>query len=163
VEDDVIAAIALGRRYHARLFINDYWQLAIKHQAYGVHLGQEDLETTDLSAIRKAGLRLGVSTHDDMEIDVALAARPLTSRWARLPDANQTDAFRAAGLEQLARHIQRLADYPTVAIGGISLEKAPAVLATGVGSIAVVSAITQAADWRAATDQLLALAGAGDE
>jgi thiamine-phosphate pyrophosphorylase len=81
---------------------------------------------------------------------------------SRLPDANQTDAFRAAGLEQLARHIQRLADYPTVAIGGISLEKAP-VLATGVGSIAVVSAITQAADWRAATDQLLALAGAGDE
>lgn len=76
VEDDVIAAIALGRRYHARLFINDYWQLAIKHQAYGVHLGQEDLETTDLSAIRQAGLRLGVSTHDDMEIDVALAARP---------------------------------------------------------------------------------------
>ena len=80
VEDDVIAAIALGRRYHARLFINDYWQLAIKHRAYGVHLGQEDLETTDLSAIRRAGLRLGVSTHDDMEIDVALAARPLTSR-----------------------------------------------------------------------------------
>ncbi|PLO51553.1 thiamine phosphate synthase, partial [Klebsiella pneumoniae] len=76
VEDDVIAAITLGRRYHARLFINDYWQLAIKHQAYGVHLGQEDLETTDLSAIRQAGLRLGVSTHDDMEIDVALAERP---------------------------------------------------------------------------------------
>ncbi|MCP6726376.1 thiamine phosphate synthase, partial [Klebsiella pneumoniae] len=47
VVDDVIAAIALGRRYHARLFIYDYWQLAIKHQAYGVNLGQEDLETTD--------------------------------------------------------------------------------------------------------------------
>ncbi|WP_204271231.1 thiamine phosphate synthase, partial [Escherichia coli] len=65
VEADVIAAIALGRRYHARLFINDYWRLAVKHQAYGVHLGQEDLETTDLNAIRDAGLRLGVSTHDD--------------------------------------------------------------------------------------------------
>lgn len=159
VEDDVIAAIALGRRYHARLFINDYWQLAIKHQAYGVHLGQEDLETTDLSAIRQAGLRLGVSTHDDMEIDVALAARPsyialghvFPTQTKQMPSAPQ-------GLEQLARHIQRLADYPTVAIGGISLEKAPGVLATGVGSIAVVSAITQAADWRAATDQLLALA-----
>ena len=162
VEDDVIAAIALGRRYHARLFINDYWRLAIKHQAYGVHLGQEDLETTDLSAIRKAGLRLGVSTHDDMEIDIALAARPsyialghvFPTQTKQMPSAPQ-------GLEQLARHIQRLADYPTVAIGGISLEKAPAVLATGVGSIAVVSAITQAADWRAATDQLLYLAGAG--
>lgn len=76
VEDGVVAAIALGRKYDARLFINDYWRLAIKHQAYGVHLGQEDLETTDLSAIRNAGLRLGVSTHDDMEIDIALAARP---------------------------------------------------------------------------------------
>lgn len=76
VEADVIAAIALGRRYNARLFINDYWRLAIKHRAYGVHLGQEDLETTDLKAIQAAGLRLGVSTHNDMEIDVALAAKP---------------------------------------------------------------------------------------
>lgn len=163
VEADVIAAIALGRRYDARLFINDYWRLAIKHQAYGVHLGQEDLETTDLEAIRAAGLRLGVSTHDDMEIDVALAARPsyialghvFPTQTKQMPSAPQ-------GLEQLARHIERL-DYPTVAIGGISLERAPAVLATGVGSIAVVSAITQADDWQVATAELLQLAGAGDE
>ncbi|WP_159340492.1 MULTISPECIES: thiamine phosphate synthase [Leclercia] len=164
VETDVITAIALGRRYDARLFINDYWRLAIKHQAYGVHLGQEDLETTELEAIRAAGLRLGVSTHDDMEIDVALAARPsyialghvFPTQTKQMPSAPQ-------GLEQLARHIDRLGDYPTVAIGGISLERAPAVLATGVGSIAVVSAITQADDWQAATTQLLQLAGAGDE
>lgn len=164
VEDDVIAAIALGRQYRARLFINDYWQLAIKHQAYGVHLGQEDLETTDLSAIRNAGLRLGVSTHDDMEIDVALAARPsyvalghvFPTQTKQMPSAPQ-------GLGQLARHISRLQDYPTVAIGGISLERAPAVLDAGVGSIAVVSAITQAADWRQATARLLEIAGAGDE
>ncbi|VFS26674.1 thiamine-phosphate diphosphorylase [Enterobacter cancerogenus] len=98
VEADVVAAIALGRRYQARLFINDYWQLAVKHQAYGVHLGQEDLETTDLSAIRDAGLRLGVSTHDDMEIDVALAARPsYIALRPRFPNANQANAFRAAG------------------------------------------------------------------
>ena len=164
VEADVVAAIALGRRYDARLFINDYWRLAIKHQAYGVHLGQEDLETTELEAIRAAGLRLGVSTHDDMEIDVALAARPsyialghvFPTQTKQMPSAPQ-------GLEQLARHIDRLGNYPTVAIGGISLERAPAVLATGVGSIAVVSAITQADDWQAATTQLLQLAGAGDE
>lgn len=164
VESDVIAAIGLGRHYDARLFINDYWQLAIKHQAYGVHLGQEDLETTDLSAIREAGLRLGVSTHDDMEIDVALAARPsyialghvFPTQTKQMPSAPQ-------GLAQLARHITRLKDYPTVAIGGISLARAPAVLETGVGSIAVVSAITQAADWQAATEQLLQLAGAGNE
>lgn len=164
VEADVVAAIALGRRYNARLFINDYWRLAIKHQAYGVHLGQEDLQATDLSAIRAAGLRLSVSTHDDMEIDVALAARPsyialghvFPTQTKQMPSAPQ-------GLEQLARHVERLADYPTVAIGGISLARAPAVIATGVGSIAVVSAITQAADWRLATAQLLEIAGVGDE
>lgn len=164
VEADVVAAIALGRRYNARLFINDYWRLAIKHQAYGVHLGQEDLQATDLSTIRAAGLRLGVSTHDDMEIDVALAARPsyialghvFPTQTKQMPSAPQ-------GLEQLARHVERLADYPTVAIGGISLARAPAVIATGVGSIAVVSAITQAADWRLATAQLLEIAGVGDE
>lgn len=164
VEADVVAAIALGKRYAARLFINDYWRLAIKHSAYGVHLGQEDLETTDLSAIRNAGLRLGVSTHDDMEIDVALAARPsyialghvFPTQTKQMPSAPQ-------GLAQLARHIARLKDYPTVAIGGISLAHAPEVLATGVGSIAVVSAITQAADWRHATQQLIDLAGVGDE
>ncbi|MEE9682439.1 thiamine phosphate synthase [Lelliottia amnigena] len=164
VETDVAHSIALGRRYGARLFINDYWRLAIKHQAYGVHLGQEDLETTDLSAIRNAGLRLGVSTHDDMEIDMALAARPsyialghvFPTQTKQMPSAPQ-------GLEQLTRHIERLADYPTVAIGGISLERVPAVLKTGVGSVAVVSAITQASDWQVATAQLLQLAGAGDE
>lgn len=164
VEADVRAAIDLGKRYHARLFINDYWRLAIKHQAYGVHLGQEDLQTADLNAIRAAGLRLGVSTHDDMEIDVALAVRPsyialghvFPTQTKQMPSAPQ-------GLAQLAAHVQRLGDYPTVAIGGISPARAPAVHETGVGSIAVVSAITQAADWHAATQQLLELAGVGDE
>lgn len=163
VEGDVLTAIELGRRFDARLFINDYWQLAIKHQAYGVHLGQEDLETTDLNAIRHAGLRLGVSTHDDMEIDIALAARPSYIALGHVfPTQTKQMPSSPQGLEQLARHIERLADYPTVAIGGISLDRAPAVLKTGVGSIAVVSAITQAADWQAATAQLLKLAGAGD-
>ncbi|WP_373421530.1 thiamine phosphate synthase [Cronobacter sakazakii] len=164
VEADIAATIALGQRYHARLFINDYWRLAIKHQAYGVHLGQEDLQTADLNAIRNAGLRLGVSTHDDMEIDVALAVRPsyialghvFPTQTKQMPSAPQ-------GLAQLAAHVKRLSDYPTVAIGGISLERAPAVLETGVGSIAVVSAITQAPDWRGATQRLLELAGVGDE
>lgn len=163
VEADVVAAIALGRRYNARLFINDYWRLAIKHQAYGVHLGQEDLQATDLNAIRAAGLRLGVSTHDDMEIDVALAARPLISRWDMCSRRKPNRCLLHRRLEQLARHVERLSDYPTVAIGGISLARAPAVIATGVGSIAVVSAITQAADWRLATAQLLEIAGVGDE
>ena len=164
VEADITTAIALGKRYEARLFINDYWQLAIKHRAYGVHLGQEDLDVANLDAIRDAGLRLGLSTHDNMEMDRALEARPsyialghvFPTQTKQMPSAPQ-------GLSQLAAHIKTLGDYPTVAIGGISIERVPAVLATGVGSVAVVSAITLAPDWRAATAQLLELVGAGDE
>ncbi len=164
VEADIAAAIELGKRYEARLFINDYWQLAIKHRAYGIHLGQEDMDVANLDAIRDAGLRLGLSTHDNMEMDRALSARPsyialghvFPTQTKQMPSAPQ-------GLEQLAAHIKTLGDYPTVAIGGISIERVPAVLKTGVGSVAVVSAITQATDWRAATVQLLELVGAGDE
>lgn len=98
-----------------------------------------------------------------MEIDIALAAKPSYIALGHVFPTQTKQMPSPQGLTQLARHIDRLADYPTVAIGGISLERAPAVLATGVGSIAVVSAITQAADWRAATAQLLAIAGVGDE
>ena len=164
VEGDIVAAIKLSQQYQARLFINDYWRLAIKHRAYGVHLGQEDMDVANLDAIRDAGLRLGLSTHDNMEMDRALMARPsyialghvFPTNTKQMPSAPQ-------GLAQLAAHIKTLGDYPTVAIGGISIERVPSVLKTGVGSVAVVSAITQAADWRAATVQLLKLVGAGDE
>lgn len=159
VEPAVIASIALGKRYNARLFINDYWQLAVKHRAYGVHLGQEDLDVANLNAIREAGLRLGVSTHDDYELDRALAIRPSYIALGHIfPTETKAMPSAPQGLTELQRHITRLKGVSTVAIGGISLARAPAVLATGVGSIAVVSAITQAPDWRAATQALLALA-----
>ncbi|MEE3664784.1 thiamine phosphate synthase [Brenneria sp. g21c3] len=157
VEQDVIQAIALGRRYQARLFINDYWRLAVKHQAYGVHLGQEDLDTADLAAIKQAGLRLGVSTHDDRELARAIAINPsyialghiFPTQTKEMPSAPQ-------GITELTHHVAELGErFPTVAIGGISQDRVPAVLATGVGGIAVVSAITRAPDWREATAALL--------
>ena len=161
-EDAVREAIALGRHYHARLFINDYWRLAIAHQAYGVHLGQEDLEVADLRAIQQAGLRLGISTHDDAERERAVALRPsyialghiFPTQTKQMPSAPQ-------GVVRLQRHLPHLQGIPAVAIGGISLARVPEVLATGVGSVAVVSAITQATDWRAATAELLQLVGSG--
>lgn len=162
VEKDIAAAIALGKRYQARLFINDYWRLAIKHGAYGVHLGQEDLDIADLEAIHRAGLRLGLSTHDDAELDRALAERPSYIALGHVfPTQTKAMPSSPQGLAELKRHVARLQGVSTVAIGGISLARAPEVLATGVGSIAVVSAITQAADWQAATAQLLKLAGTG--
>ncbi|MGI8491028.1 thiamine phosphate synthase [Pectobacterium sp. S5] len=156
-EAEVIQAIVLGRRYQAQLFINDYWKLAVKHQAYGVHLGQDDLDTADLAAIKKAGLRLGVSTHDDRELARAVAINPSYIALGHIFPTQTKDMPSAPqGLTELTRHITDLQDrFPTVAIGGISIDRVPAVLKTGVGSIAVVSAITQAPDWRQATATLL--------
>lgn len=158
VESDVKQAIELGRRHQARLFINDYWRLAVKHRAYGVHLGQEDLDVADLAEIRRAELRLGLSTHDDAEMDRALAFRPSYVALGHI-FPTQTKAMPSApqGLDDLKRQVARIPDYPTVAIGGISIERVPDVLACGVGGIAVVSAITAAPDWLAATDTLLQL------
>jgi len=158
VEDSIATAIALGKQYNARLFINDYWQLAVKHQAYGVHLGQEDLDLADLATIQQAGLRLGVSTHDDQELVRALAIQPSYIALGHIfPTQTKIMPSAPQGLDELQRHISQLQGYSTVAIGGISIDRVPAVLATGVGSVAVVSAITQAADWQQATATLLRL------
>lgn len=158
VEADIQAAVALGKRFNARLFINDYWRLAIRHGAYGVHLGQEDIEVADLEAIRAAGLKLGLSTHGYYEM---LRARELRPSYLALghifPTKTKDMPSRPQGLARLGRYVALMDDYPLVAIGGISRERVPLVAETGVGSIALVTAITEAADPDAATRELLAL------
>jgi hydroxymethylpyrimidine kinase/phosphomethylpyrimidine kinase/thiamine-phosphate diphosphorylase len=157
-------AVALGRRHGARLFINDYWQQAIEAGAWGVHLGQEDMETADLAAIQAAGLRLGISTHGYFEL---MRARELAPSYMALghifPTNTKAMPSRPQGLVRLHRYRALMCDWPTVAIGGISEERAAAVKGSGVGSIALVSAITGSSDWQGATERLLAAVGAGDE
>lgn len=140
------------------LFINDYWQEAIDAQAYGVHLGQEDLETADLEQVRNAGLRLGISTHGYAEMAhadrfcpsyIAMGAIFATT-LKKMPTAPQ-------GLGRLYQYAKLMNHYPLVAIGGIDQESIHAVAKSGVGSVAVVRAITQAKDPKAAVKQLQAL------
>ncbi|OTA15502.1 thiamine-phosphate synthase [Xenorhabdus vietnamensis] len=158
VEKDIQAAISLGRQYKARLFINDYWRLAIKHEAYGVHLGQEDLDIADLSAIQQAGLRLGISTHNQQELARAKSLRPSYIALGHIfPTATKEMPSSPQGLEALKHQVDITPEYPTIAIGGISLERVPDVVATGVGGVALVSAITKAKDWQQATARLLHL------
>ncbi|WP_010092901.1 thiamine phosphate synthase, partial [Burkholderia ubonensis] len=149
---EIERAVAAGRRRpDARVFINDYWQIAVEAGAYGVHLGQEDLETADLATIARAGLRLGLSSHGYYEMLRALHVRP--SYLALGPVfATTTKAVAAPpqGLARIARYARFAgAQAPLVAIGGVGPDTLPAVLATGVGSVAVVSAVTGAADYRA--------------
>lgn len=138
-------------------FVNDYWQVAIETGAYGVHLGQEDLHDANLIEIEQAGLRLGISTHSYWELARALAVNP--SYIALGPVFETTSKqmpFAPQGIERVKLWTQLLGDkYPLVAIGGIDQQRAETLKETGVGSVAMISAITQADDYREATKNLI--------
>ena len=129
-----------------QMIVNDYWRAAIREGAAWLHLGQEDLAGADLVAIRAAGIRLGVSTHSPEELADALDARP---DYVALGPIYETTLkkmpWSPQGLERIGEWKARLA-CPLVAIGGITLERAPAVLAAGADSIAVVSDVLRAPD-----------------
>lgn len=146
LDEAVKKAAELGRQYGARLFINDYWQLAIKHCAYGVHLGQEDMAEADLAAISRAGVRLGLSTHGDFEWARAASIQPSYLAIGSIY-ATQTKEVKIVGPAKLQRWVKLLKGrFPLTAIGGINLSNLDEVLSTGITSVAVVSAITQAPD-----------------
>ena len=155
-EEEIARCIALAKQHQVRLFVDDFWSLAIKYQAYGVHLGQEDLLTADLNAIQQAGLRLGVSTHNQEEVDLVLPLRPSYVALGHIfPTQSKIMPSAPQGIANLAAQVKDLGDIPTVAIGGITASHFADVLATGVGSIAVISAVTQAEDWQSAVKNLL--------
>ena len=137
------------------LFINDYWEQAIDAGAYGVHLGQEDMATADLDKIRSAGLRLGLSTHGYAEMAYADRFCPsYIAMGAVFPTNLKKMPTVPQGLGRLYQYAKLMNHYPLVAIGGIDQDSMRAVSRSGVGSVAVVRAITQAKDPKAAVKHL---------
>jgi thiamine-phosphate pyrophosphorylase len=135
---------ALAAAGSAKLVINDHWQAAIEAKAQHVHLGQEDLADADVAAIRRAGLTLGLSTHDEVELDNALRHKPdYIALGPIYPTTLKVMRFAPQGLARTTQWKKRIGALPLVAIGGITLERAAAVYAAGADSIAVVSDITQ--------------------
>ena len=161
LEREVRAAVEAGRAVPgAQVFINDHWQLALDAGAYGVHLGQEDLDTADLKALRAAGIRLGLSTHTPAELARAHAVQPSYLAIGPIyPTTLKVMPYQPVGLDRLKAWVPQAVPYPVVAIGGISLERLPGVMACGVDGVAVVSAVTLAADPQQAALRGLALAG----
>ncbi|AVO46371.1 thiamine phosphate synthase [Phreatobacter cathodiphilus] len=146
-----------------RLVINDYWRAAIVGGASHLHLGQEDLATADVPAIRAAGLTLGISTHDEAELETALAHRPdYIALGPIYPTTIKPMRFGPQGLDRIGVWKKRIGAIPLVAIGGITLERAPSVYAAGADSIAVVSDIANADDPDTRVREWLALEPAGD-
>jgi len=163
ISAQIMAAIEAGKAVPgAQVFINDHWQLGLAAHAYGVHLGQEDLDTADIEALRNAGIRLGLSTHTPAELARAKAVQPSYLAIGPIyPTTLKVMPYEPVGLERLAAWAKLAAPYPVVAIGGISLERMPGVLACGVDGVAVVSAVTLAADPRLAALDGLKMAHKG--
>lgn len=158
---EIAAAVEACRRAGATLVVNDHWQDAIDLGAPWVHLGQEDLVEADVPAIRRAGLRLGLSTHDHAELDRALAADPdYVALGPIYPTTIKAMRFAPQGLDRIGEW-KALARRPLVAIGGITLERAPGVAAAGADSIAVVSDVLGAPDPVARCAAWIAAARAG--
>jgi len=155
LEEEIKRSIYLAKKYNATLFINDYWELAIRFGATGIHLGQEDLQTADIDKIHQSGLYLGVSTHCYYEVAIAHALNPSYIACGPIyPTTSKVMAFQPQGVKQLQRW-RRTLHYPLVAIGGINFARLPEVVQAGADGIALISAITKAANPLVATQQLL--------
>lgn len=144
VEQEIIKSIQIANSYQIKIFINDYWDLAIKHKAYGIHLGQEDLLLVDINKIKNAGLRLGISTHNYYELAIALAIQPsYIALGAIFPTTSKV-------MDSLPQGINKLQEWAIilnkqcqlVAIGGINLNNIKAITNIGIKNIALISAIT---------------------
>ncbi|WP_421904621.1 thiamine phosphate synthase [Mameliella sp.] len=137
----------LCRAAGAVLVVNDHWPLAVELGCDWVHLGQEDLDTADLQAIRAAGLKLGISTHDEAELARALECRPdyvaLGPVW---PTILKKMKWHEQGLDRVTDWKRRVGDLPLVAIGGLSTARAPQAFAAGADIVSVVTDITLNAD-----------------
>ncbi|SMP01953.1 thiamine phosphate synthase [Shimia sagamensis] len=146
-EDHVRAQIAEGqalcREYGCVLVINDYWQAAIDLGCEWLHLGQEDLDDADLKAIRAAGIKLGVSTHDDDELERVLAFAPeYVALGPVYPTILKKMKWHQQGLPRVTEWKARVGDVPLVGIGGMSVDRAPGVFEAGADIVAAVTDIT---------------------
>ena len=141
---EIRSARAACAAANAQLVVNDHWRLALEERCDFVHLGQGDLETADVAALRGAGLRLGVSTHDDRELERALALCPdYVALGPIYPTLLKVMPWRPQGLGRIAQWKRRLGAIPLVAIGGLTLERLAGVYAAGADVAAVVTDIVR--------------------
>ncbi len=145
--EDTLAEIVRARQlcevHHCQLIVNDHWQAAIDAGCDYVHLGQEDLDGADVAAVRRAGIRLGISTHDDDELDRALALTPdYVALGPVYPTILKKMKWTQQGLDRVTQWKRRIGDTPLVAIGGMTVERAEGAFAAGADIVAAVTDIT---------------------
>ncbi|MFY0597099.1 MAG: thiamine phosphate synthase [Cognatishimia sp.] len=143
VKAQLQAGKELCAEHDAIMVVNDYWELAIELGCGWLHLGQEDLDAADLGAIRAAGLKLGVSTHDNAELDRVLAFEPeYVALGPVYPTILKKMKWHQQGLGRVSEWKSLLGDTPLCAIGGMSVERAPGAFESGADIVAAVTDIT---------------------
>ncbi|MFT4096134.1 MAG: thiamine phosphate synthase [Rhodoblastus sp.] len=141
----------------AQLIVNDYWQAAIEAGCDYVHLGQGDLDTADVKAIRNAGIKIGISTHDRAELDRALAYDPDYVALGPIYETLLKEMpWDPQGLDRIGEWKKLIGERPLVAIGGLTLERALLCLKAGADSAAVVTDIVRAKDPEARAKEWIA-------
>jgi thiamine-phosphate pyrophosphorylase len=159
IEREARAALAICEAEGATLVVNDHWRIALAIGAPFVHLGQEDLDEADLGAIRWAEVKLGVSTHDEAELERALPCAPdYIALGPIFPTILKAMRFGPQGLERIPKWKRRIGEIPLVAIGGLNVERGRQCLAAGADIVSVVTDITlnpdpdaRAREWVAGT------------
>jgi len=130
-------------RHDCTLIVNDYWQAAIDAGCDYIHLGQEDLDGADITAIRAAGLRLGISTHDKAELARAMALAPdYIALGPVYPTILKKMKWHEQGLAKLTTWRELIGETPLIAIGGMSIDRAVGAFDAGADVVAAVTDIT---------------------
>ncbi|MDB6160175.1 MAG: thiamine phosphate synthase [Gammaproteobacteria bacterium] len=144
VRSEIRKAKALCTRAGAQLVVNDHWSLAIAEDCDFVHLGQVDLDSADVPALREAGVRIGISTHDDTELARALTLQPdYVALGPIYPTSLKVMPWSPQGLERVTEWKRRVGKTPLVAIGGLTAERLPGVFDAGADIAAVVTDIVR--------------------
>jgi len=140
IRREIAESLELCIAHGCQLIVNDHWQAAIDVGADFVHLGQEDLAEADLAIIKAAGVRLGISTHDEAELAIALAAEPDYVALGPIWETKlKVMKWGPQGLDRVGAWKRKIGDLPLCAIGGITPERAPGVLAAGADCVAVIT------------------------
>lgn len=157
LREEIARARDICAKAGAQLVVNDYWRLAIDAGCDLVHLGQGDLDGADAGAIRRAGMKLGISTHDRAELDRALSFDPdYVALGPIYPTLLKQMPWAPQGLERIGEWKRLIGARPLVAIGGLTVARAVACLKAGADSAAVVTDITRNANPEAQTKAWIA-------
>ncbi len=144
---EALEAVRVARSFGAKLIVNDRADVALAVGADGVHVGQDDVPPGAARSLLGEGAVVGFSTHNVGQASEASALPVSYVAFGPVFDTSSKEKpDPVVGLEGVRRVRAAVGGIPVVAIGGITAESAPAVLAAGADSIAVIGALLAASD-----------------